>query len=70
MPEDILIDDLITELLFLEKVDRGLKDIDEGETLNHGTAEIIKMVRLIRTEPAIDDLNNIAEFIALYEAGM
>ena len=34
-PEEIAVDDLIDRLLFLEKVERGLQQIDEGRTVSH-----------------------------------
>ena len=35
MPEDISVGDLIAEIHFNEKLEKGLKQIEEGKTLSH-----------------------------------
>ncbi len=42
MPENFQVDDLIEKLIFMEKVEEGLKDIEEGKLIDH--TEIIKQV--------------------------
>ena len=38
MPEDISVGDLIAEIHFKEKLEKGLKQIEEGKTLSHQEA--------------------------------
>lgn len=38
MPDTIKIDDLVAELHFREKLERGLKDIEKGKIINHNEA--------------------------------
>ncbi|ARA93424.1 hypothetical protein AWN76_009830 [Rhodothermaceae bacterium RA] len=35
LDEDVTFEDIIYELYFLQKVERGLKDVKEGRTLSH-----------------------------------
>ena len=42
MPENFQIDDLIEKLIFIEKVEEGLIDIEEGNVVDH--SEVIKQV--------------------------
>ncbi len=35
MPHEFDLDELIERLIFIEKVDEGLKDIEEGRTIPH-----------------------------------
>ncbi len=42
MPENFQVDDLIEKLIFMEKVEEGLKDIEEGNVIEH--SEVIKQV--------------------------
>ena len=35
MPEDVEIPDIMAELYFRQKVDRGLKELDEGKSIPH-----------------------------------
>ena len=38
MPEEISVGDLIAEIHFKEKLEKGLKQIDEGKTVTHKQA--------------------------------
>ena len=38
MPEEISVGDLIAEIHFKEKLEKGLKQIDEGKTVTHQQA--------------------------------
>ena len=42
MPENFLVDELIEKLIFMEKVEEGLKDIEDGNLVEH--ADVIKQV--------------------------
>jgi predicted transcriptional regulator len=42
MPENFQIDDLIEKLIFIERVEEGLIDIEEGNVVDH--SEVIKQV--------------------------
>lgn len=42
MPENFQIDDLIEKLIFIEKIEEGLIDIEEGNVVDH--SEVIKQV--------------------------
>jgi predicted transcriptional regulator len=35
LPDESTIDDIMAELYFRTKVDRGLKELDEGQTVSH-----------------------------------
>ncbi|GIV04401.1 MAG: hypothetical protein KatS3mg042_0724 [Rhodothermaceae bacterium] len=35
LDEDVTFEDIIYELYFLQKVERGLKDVKEGRTVSH-----------------------------------
>jgi predicted transcriptional regulator len=35
LPEDASIDDALDKILFLKKIDQGLKDIEEGRFITH-----------------------------------
>jgi predicted transcriptional regulator len=35
LPEDASIDDALDKILFLKKVDQGLKDIEDGRFITH-----------------------------------
>jgi len=35
MPEDVSINDIMAELYFRQKVDQGLKELDEGKGIPH-----------------------------------
>jgi len=39
MPDEISVGDLIAEIHFKEKLERGLKQIDEGKTVSHEEAK-------------------------------
>ena len=39
MPDEISVGDLIAEIHFKEKLDKGLRQIDEGKTLTHEEAK-------------------------------
>jgi len=39
MPDEISAGDLIAEIHFKEKLDKGLKQIDDGKTLSHAEAK-------------------------------
>ncbi len=39
LPENITIDDIITELYFKLQVDKGLKELDEGKGISHEDVE-------------------------------
>ncbi len=39
MPNEISVGDLIAELHFKEKLDKGLKEIDKGKTIDHEEAK-------------------------------
>ncbi len=34
-PDEFALEDLIEKLIFIEKVERGLRDLDEGKTRSH-----------------------------------
>lgn len=38
MPEEISVDELIAEIHFNEKLEKGLSQIDEGKTISHAEA--------------------------------
>ena len=42
MPDSFVVDDLIEKLIFIEKVEEGLNDIQEGNVVEH--SELIKQV--------------------------
>lgn len=42
MPETFQVDDLIERLIFMEKVEEGLRDIDKGNIVEH--VDVIKQV--------------------------
>ncbi|MGB4773572.1 MAG: hypothetical protein WBP45_00230 [Daejeonella sp.] len=42
MPENFQIDELIEKLVLIDKVEKGLKDIEEGNLVEH--SEVIKQV--------------------------
>lgn len=42
MPETFHVEDLIERLVFIAKVEEGLKDIEEGNVVEH--AEVVKQV--------------------------
>lgn len=42
MPENFQVDDLIEKLIFIEKIEEGLIDIEEGNVVEH--SEVIKQV--------------------------
>jgi predicted transcriptional regulator len=42
MPDSFLVDDLIEKLIFMEKVEEGLNDIQVGNVVEH--SEVIKQV--------------------------
>lgn len=43
-PQEFELDDLLEKLIFTEKVENGLKQIEEGKTVSHEKVkEIIKM---------------------------
>ncbi len=42
MPETFQVDDLIERLIFINKVEEGLKDTEEGNVVEH--SEVIKQV--------------------------
>ena len=42
MPDSFVVDDLIEKLIFMEKVEEGLNDIQEGNVVEH--SEVIKQV--------------------------
>jgi predicted transcriptional regulator len=35
MPEDVSLNDIMAELYFRQKVDQGLKELDEGKGITH-----------------------------------
>ena len=35
LPEQFELEDLIEKLIFIEKVEQGLKQLDEGKTVSH-----------------------------------
>jgi predicted transcriptional regulator len=35
MPDDASIEDIMYELYFRQRVDRGLRELDEGKTVSH-----------------------------------
>lgn len=35
MPDDASLEDIMYELYFRERVDRGLRELDEGQTVSH-----------------------------------
>lgn len=39
LPEDVSIDDIMYELYFRQRVDRGLRELDAGETVSHEDVE-------------------------------
>lgn len=39
MPEDASLEDIMYELYFRQRVDRGLRELDEGETISHDEVE-------------------------------
>jgi predicted transcriptional regulator len=39
MPEDVSLEDIMYELYFRQRVDRGLQELDEGETVAHDEIE-------------------------------
>ena len=39
MPDEISVGDLIAELYFREKVDKGLKQVEDGKVLTHKQAK-------------------------------
>ena len=39
LPEDITIDDIMSELYFKLQVDAGLRDLDEGSGISHEEVE-------------------------------
>ena len=46
LPNEFDLEELIEKLVFVEKVEKGLKQLDEGKTVSHESVkEIIKMVR-------------------------
>ncbi len=40
LPREFDLDDLIERLVFVEKVEKGLKQLDEGKTVPHDEVEI------------------------------
>lgn len=43
LPQEFELDDLIEKLIFVEKVDKGLRQLDEGKTISHEKVkEIVK----------------------------
>ena len=40
LPESFTIDELIEQLLFIEKVDEGIKQSDEGKTISNDDVKI------------------------------
>jgi len=39
MPEDASLEDIMYELCFRQRVDRGLTELDEAETISHAKVE-------------------------------
>ena len=39
LPQEFDLDELIERLIFVEKVEKGLKQLDEGKTVPHGRVE-------------------------------
>lgn len=35
LPEEFELEDLIEKLIFVEKIEQGLKQLDEGKTVSH-----------------------------------
>ena len=35
LPEEFSIDELVERLILIEKVERGIKDVDEGRVISH-----------------------------------
>ena len=35
LPEEFELEDLIEKLIFVEKIEQGLKELDEGKTVSH-----------------------------------
>jgi hypothetical protein len=43
LPQEFNLEELIERLVFVEKVEQGLKQLDEGKTVSHGQVkEMIK----------------------------
>ena len=53
MPEDASLEDIMYELYFRQRVDRGLRELDEGETVSHD--EVKRSVADLPTEPWVFD---------------
>ena len=43
LPPEFDLEELMEKLVFVEKVERGLKQLDEGKTMNH--AQVKEMVK-------------------------
>jgi hypothetical protein len=39
LPDDVTLEDVMAELYFRQKVDQGLRDLDEGKGIPHDQAE-------------------------------
>jgi toxin ParE1/3/4 len=66
LPENLTIDQVIDHLIFLEKVQKGLDDSASGRTTlqRRSQRKTPEMVKIIWTETAIQDIQDIAEYIA------
>lgn len=42
-PKEFILEDFLEQLVVIEKIDEGLKDIKEGKTVSH--AEVKKMIK-------------------------
>ncbi len=43
LPQEFELEDLIEKLVFMEKVEEGLKQLDQGKTVDHSTVkEMVK----------------------------
>jgi predicted transcriptional regulator len=39
LPDDVSLEDIMRELYFRQRVDRGLRELEAGETVAHGEVE-------------------------------
>ena len=65
-PDTFSIDELIEKLIFLEKVERGMLQSENGESISEEELdqEMKKMVQIKWTPQSIEDLRTIYEYIA------